>query len=49
VLWSGRVTEPAKDESTRGVVEFNKMIYSSKELFPVIVPLRDGVAVCRKS
>jgi caffeoyl-CoA O-methyltransferase len=49
VLWSGRVTEPAKDDSTRGVVEFNKMIYSSKELFPVIVPLRDGVAVCRKS
>jgi caffeoyl-CoA O-methyltransferase len=49
VLWSGRVTEPAKDESTRGVVEFNKMIYGSTELFPVIVPLRDGVAVCRKS
>jgi predicted O-methyltransferase YrrM len=49
VLWSGRVTEPAKDDSTRGVVEFNKMIYSSKELFPVIVPLRDGVGVCRKS
>src|SRR5277367_1517616 len=49
VLWSGRVTEPPKDDSTRGVVEFNKMIYSSKELFPVIVPLRDGVAVCRKA
>jgi caffeoyl-CoA O-methyltransferase len=49
VLWSGRVTEPAKDDSTRGVIEFNKMIYSSQELFPVIVPLRDGVAVCRKS
>jgi predicted O-methyltransferase YrrM len=49
VLWSGRVTEPAKDDSTRGVVEFNKMIYGSTELFPVIVPLRDGVAVCRKS
>jgi caffeoyl-CoA O-methyltransferase len=49
VLWSGRVTEPPKDDSTRGVVEFNKMIYTSKELFPVIVPLRDGVAVCRKA
>lgn len=49
VLWSGRVTEPAKDDSTRGVIEFNKMIYSSQELFPVIVPLRDGVAVCRKA
>jgi len=49
VLWSGKVTKPPKDKSTRGVLEFNKMVYSSKELFPVIVPLRDGVAVCRKA
>jgi len=49
VLWSGKVTEPAKDDDTRGVVEFNKMVYSSGELFPVIVPLRDGVAVCCKA
>jgi caffeoyl-CoA O-methyltransferase len=48
VLWSGRVTEAPKEDSTRGILEFNNMIYSSKELFPVIVPLRDGVAVCRK-
>jgi hypothetical protein len=25
------------------------MVYSSGELFPVIVPLRDGVAVCCKA
>jgi caffeoyl-CoA O-methyltransferase len=49
VLWSGKVTEPAKDDDTRGVVEFNKMVYSSGQLFPVIVPLRDGVAVCCKA
>jgi predicted O-methyltransferase YrrM len=49
VLWSGKVTEPAKDDDTRGVVEFNNMVYSSGELFPVIVPLRDGVAVCCKA
>jgi caffeoyl-CoA O-methyltransferase len=49
VLWSGKVTEAPKDDSTRGILEFNKMIYGSKELFPVIVPLRDGVAVCRKA
>ena len=51
VLWSGRVTQtqtPA-DDNTRGVLEFNKMVYTSKALFSVIVPLRDGVAVCRKS
>jgi predicted O-methyltransferase YrrM len=49
VLWSGKVTKAPKDNSTRGILEFNKMVYSSKELFPVIVPLRDGVAVCRKA
>jgi caffeoyl-CoA O-methyltransferase len=48
VLWGGRVTSRAKDENTRSVQKFNDAIYSSSELFPVIVPLRDGVAVCRK-
>jgi caffeoyl-CoA O-methyltransferase len=49
VLWSGKVAKPTKNASTRGIVQFNRMIYSSKELFPVIIPLRDGVAVCRKA
>ena len=48
-LWSGRVTRRAKDANTRGIQRFNKIIYSSRELFPVIIPLRDGVAVCRKA
>ena len=50
VLWSGKVARPAKasDRDTRAIQKFNKMIFSSAELFPVIVPLRDGVAVCRK-
>jgi caffeoyl-CoA O-methyltransferase len=49
VLWSGRVARRAKDANTRGVQEFNRMVYSSSTLFPVIIPLRDGVAVCRKA
>jgi caffeoyl-CoA O-methyltransferase len=51
VLWSGKVARAAKasDKDTRAIQKFNKMIFSSAELFPVIVPLRDGVAVCRKS
>jgi predicted O-methyltransferase YrrM len=48
VLWSGKVTSRAKDPATRAIQEFNKTMYASQELFPVIVPLRDGVAVCRK-
>jgi caffeoyl-CoA O-methyltransferase len=49
VLWSGRVVAKAKDPRTRAIQQFNKLIYSSHELFPVIIPLRDGIAVCRKS
>ena len=48
VLWSGRVTQPPEDDATRGIVEFNRLIYSSPELFPTILPVRDGFAVCEK-
>ena len=49
-LWSGRVTRPAKlnDRSTRAIQQFNKLCYASPDLFPVLIPLRDGVLVCRK-
>ncbi|MFY9753210.1 MAG: O-methyltransferase [Candidatus Acidiferrales bacterium] len=49
VLWSGKVVKPAKDRDTRSILQFNKEVYASKELFPVTVPLRDGVSVCRKA
>lgn len=48
VLWSGAVARRATDSATRGIQEFNRLVYSSRKLFPVIVPLRDGVLVARK-
>ena len=48
VLWSGRVARSRKDAPTRAIIRFNQAIYASKQLFPIILPLRDGVAVCRK-
>lgn len=49
-LWSGKVAREASadDSDTRGVQEMNRMVYDSKELFSVLIPLRDGVTVCRK-
>ncbi|MGB6544551.1 MAG: O-methyltransferase [Candidatus Acidiferrales bacterium] len=47
-LWRGRVAHASRDETTRAIQKFNRMIYASKLLLPVIVPLRDGVAICRK-
>jgi caffeoyl-CoA O-methyltransferase len=48
VLWHGSVAERPRDASTRAIQKLNRLVYASRELFPVIVPLRDGVVVCRK-
>ena len=48
VLWSGRVVEP-QDERSRAIVEFNRLLYASKDMFTTIIPLRDGVAVAMKA
>jgi len=49
-LWSGKAARPLEpdDKYTRGVQEFNRLVYASKELFPVLIPLRDGVTVAQK-
>jgi predicted O-methyltransferase YrrM len=49
-IWSGKAARPAaeEDHDTKGVQEFNRLVYASKELYPVLIPLRDGVTVCRK-
>lgn len=50
-LWSGKAARPVEsgDKYTPGVQEFNRLVYSAKELYPVLLPLRDGVTVCRKA
>jgi caffeoyl-CoA O-methyltransferase len=56
VLWSGRVAYAAGNPDlvsepqhhTRQIVEFNRALYDSGDFFPVILPLRDGVAVALK-
>ena len=51
-LWSGRVAyaagdpdlpKPETDRTTEGVVEFNRLLYSSPDWYTTIIPLRDGV------
>jgi caffeoyl-CoA O-methyltransferase len=48
VLWSGKVADKNPDASTKAILEFNRLIYSSPELFTTILPIRDGIAVCIK-
>lgn len=49
VLWSGRVAEKKpKLATTKAILEFNRLLYSSAEFFTTILPLRDGLAVALK-
>ena len=49
VLWSGKVAHKKPAEaSTKAILEFNRLLYSSDELFTTILPIRDGVSVSVK-
>ena len=48
VLWSGRVLEKKPDAATAGILTFTRMLFSAKDLFTTIIPLRDGVSVSIK-
>ena len=50
VLWSGKVTEPEKDqdEETRGLVAYSRKVKADPRVDHVLVPLRDGVMLARK-
>jgi caffeoyl-CoA O-methyltransferase len=50
VLWSGRVTEKKpKEPSTKAILDFNRTLYESRDLFTTILPIRDGLAVAVKT
>ena len=48
VLWSGKVAQNNSEASTKAILEFNRLLYSSPDLFTTILPIRDGVAVAVK-
>ncbi len=49
VLWSGKVMDPKeKDEDTRALREFNKLVSGEKSLQKIMLPLRDGIFLALK-
>ena len=48
VLWSGKLGKSNPDAETKAILEFNKLICESEDLFTTILPIRDGVSVCVK-
>ncbi|MCC8358434.1 O-methyltransferase [Salinimicrobium sediminilitoris] len=50
VLWSGKVVEPVKedDESTKALLEYNKLLAEDERLETVMLPVRDGLTISRR-
>lgn len=49
VLWSGKVVEAVKpdDESTRALLEYNRLVADDSRVETVMLPVRDGLSITR--
>ena len=49
VLWSGKVVEPLdpKDKATKVLLDFNKKLKEDQRVETVLLPIRDGLTLCR--
>lgn len=49
VLWSGKVLDEKPDKDTRAIKEFNLKVQNDKRVENVLLPVRDGIMVMRKT
>ncbi len=49
VLWSGKVLDEKPDKDTRAIQAFNKKIQDDSRVENVLVPVRDGIMMMRKT
>ena len=49
VLWSGKVVEKLdpKDQDTKALLEYNKLLNTDKRIETVLLPIRDGLTISR--
>lgn len=49
VLWSGKVVEPLEksDKATASLIQYNKKLKEDPRVETVILPIRDGLTLCR--
>ena len=49
VLWDGRVVNPgADDDNTKAIKAFNDMVAADDRVEAVMLPIADGLTICRK-
>lgn len=49
VLWSGKVVTNATDEATKALHQFNKKVVEDTRVETVLLPVRDGLTLIRKT
>jgi caffeoyl-CoA O-methyltransferase len=49
VLWSGKVLDENPDKHTRSIVEFNERIQNDDRVENLLIPVRDGLMIMRKT
>lgn len=51
VLWSGKVIKPLKedDSSTKALLQYNSLLKEDNRLETIILPIRDGLTLSRKT
>jgi predicted O-methyltransferase YrrM len=49
VLWSGKVLDAKPDKDTRAIKAFNKKVQDDPRVENVLLPIRDGIMLMRKS
>jgi len=49
VLWSGKVVEDKPDTETRALMDYSEKIHKDKRVENVLLPVRDGLMICRKN
>ncbi len=49
VLWSGKVTETPdpKDEDTKALIDYNKLLKEDSRIETILLPIRDGLTISR--
>ena len=48
VLWSGKVTKEITDSETQAIDNYNKKVLTDKRVETILLPIRDGLMICRK-
>ena len=49
VLWSGKVLKKPKDEATKALINFNRLVKNDSRVESIILPVRDGLTLLRKN